>query len=222
MTFCCDAVLFDMDGTLVDSRIACENLLRSWAGRHGLNAELISAAVQGRTNRDIVREFTPQLPADEEGARLDQEELLYREGNFAVPGALPVLSALPAGSWALVTSASGPVAEMRLECSGLPRPAVLISSDDVRQGKPDPEGYLKAAERLGVKPERCLVIEDTPTGLEAARRAGMEVLAITTTFPAAHLNAAICIADFTCLEIGQTELAGKPRLCLRVNSGHNG
>ncbi|MFL6354725.1 MAG: HAD-IA family hydrolase [Bryobacteraceae bacterium] len=218
MTFRCDAVLFDMDGTLVDSRIACDNLLRSWATRHGLDAELISASAHGRTNRDIAREFTPHLIADEEGARLDEEELLYREGNVAVPGAVHIIAALPLGSWALVTSASRRVAEMRLECADLPAPAVLVSSDDVRRGKPDPEGYLMAAERLGVAPERCLVVEDTPTGLEAARRAGMDVLGITTTFQASELAAATCIADFTAVQVGQTEGSGTPRLELRVSA----
>jgi sugar-phosphatase len=108
---------------------------------------------------------------------------------------------------------------MRLDCAGLPTPAVLISSDDVRLGKPDPEGYLVAAVRLGVAPERCLVIEDTPAGLEAARRAGMDVLGITTTFPAAELSATACIADFTCLQIRKIEESGKLRLELRVTSG---
>jgi sugar-phosphatase len=220
MIFRCDALLFDMDGTLVDSRIACDNLLRGWAVRHGLNAELISGAAQGRTNRDIAREFTPHLTAEEEGERLDQEELLYGEGNVAVRGAVELVSALPVGSWALVTSASRRVAEMRLECAGLRLPAVLVSSDDVRRGKPDPEGYLMAAGQLGVEPERCLVIEDTPAGLEAARRAGMQVLAITTTFPAAELNTETCIADFTCLEVGQTDSSGKPRFELRVNASN--
>lgn len=219
MIFRCDAVLFDMDGTLVDSRIACDNLLRSWAVRHGLDAELISAAAQGRTNRDIAREFTPHLRAEEEGARLDREELLYREGNVAVRGAVELVSALPAGSWALVTSASRRVAEMRIECAGLPVPTVLVSSDDIRRGKPDPEGYLMAAGQLAVEPEHCLVVEDTPAGLEAARRAGMQILAITTTFSAAELSARTCIADFTCLEVGQTEASGKPRFELRVTAG---
>lgn len=220
MIFRCDAVLFDMDGTLVDSRIACDNLLRGWAVRHGLDTELISAAAQGRTNRDIAREFTTHLTAEEEGARLDQEELLYREGNVAVRGALELVSALPVGSWALVTSASRRVAEMRLECAGLPLPAILISSDNVRRGKPDPEGYLMAAGQLGVEPDHCLVIEDTPVGLEAARKAGMQVLAITTTFPAAELSAATCIADFTCLEVRHIQASGKPQFELRVTAGN--
>jgi mannitol-1-/sugar-/sorbitol-6-phosphatase len=218
MTFRCDAVLFDMDGTLVDSRIACENLIRTWAARRGLNPELISASGQGRTNRDIVREFTPHLPADEEAAWLNEEELRYREGNVAVRGALEIVSALPFASWALVTSASRRVAEMRLECAGLPVPAVLISSDDVRVGKPHPEGYLMAAERLGVAPARCLVIEDSPAGLEAAQRAGMDALAITTTFPAAELNAAACIADFTFVQIDNAEPRGNFRLQVRVTT----
>jgi sugar-phosphatase len=105
---------------------------------------------------------------------------------------------------------------MRLECAGLPAPAVLISSDDVHRGKPDPEGYLIAAERLGVAPEHCLVIEDTPAGLEAARTAGMQALAITTTFPATELNAAICIADFTCLQVRNSRESATLRLELRV------
>ena len=219
MTFRCAAVLFDMDGTLVDSRIACERLVRTWAARRGLDAELISAGAQGRTNTDIVREFTPHLPPDEEAAWLNEEELRYREGNVAVQGALDIVSALPNRSWALVTSASRRVAEMRLECAGLPTPAVLISSDDVRLGKPHPEGYLMAAEQLGVAPAHCLVIEDTPAGLEAAQRAGMDALAITTTFPAAELNAMTYIPNFTCLQVSETELPGKLRLELRVTAG---
>lgn len=201
MTFRCDAVLFDMDGTLVDSTVACENLLRDWAIGHGLDAERVVIAAHGRRNRDIVQEFAPHLPVDEETARLDRDELKYREGNFAVRGAVDILSTLPAASWALVTSASRPVAEMRLECAGLRAPPVLISAEDVRRGKPHPDAYLIAAERLGVAPERCLVIEDTPAGLEAGRNAGMQILGITTTFPALQLNGAVCIDDFTCLRV---------------------
>jgi sugar-phosphatase len=216
MTFHCDAVLFDMDGTLVDSRIACDNLVRGWAERHGLDAHVILAAAHGRTNRDIVREFTPHLPVDQEAARLDEEELLYRDGNVAVPGAVEIVSVLPEGSWAVVTSASRRVAEMRLECAGLLVPPVLISSDDVRRGKPDPEGYISAAERLGVVREHCLVIEDTPAGLEAARNAGMEMLAISTTFPAAHLAASACIADYTCVQIKNIDRPGKAKFEVHV------
>jgi mannitol-1-/sugar-/sorbitol-6-phosphatase len=216
MTFHCDAVLFDMDGTLVDSRIACDNLVRGWAERHGLNAHVILATAHGRTNRDIVREFTPHLPIDEEAARLDEEELLYRDGNVAIRGAVEIVSVLPEGSWALVTSASRRVAEMRMECAGLRVPPVLISSDDVGRGKPDPEGYITAARRLGVAAEYCLVIEDTPAGVEAARRAGMEVLAISTTFPPAELDATACIVDFTYVQIANIDGRRKPRLEVRV------
>ncbi len=215
MTFHCDAVLFDLDGTLVDSRIACENLVRGWAARHGLDAELISSQAQGRRNLDLVHQFTPHLPVEEEAKRLDEEELLYRDGNIAIPGALEILSALPVESWALVTSASRRVAEMRLDCAGLRVPAVLVSSDDVRRGKPDPEGYLLAAKRLGVAPERCLAVEDTPAGLEAARMAGMRALGITTTFCQAELNAAACIEDFRCVHVSQRS----GELCVTVQAG---
>ena len=220
MIFLCDAILFDLDGTLVDSTIACEMLVRGWAARHGLDAELISAAAQGRRNRDIVREFTPHLPAEEEGERLDQEELLYREGNTAVRGALEIVSALPEASWALVTSASRRVAEMRLECAGFPKPTVLISSDDVRSGKPDPEGYKLAAKRLRVFPVNCLVVEDTPAGLEAGTKAGMQVMGITTTFPQTELRVPTCIDDFTCVDVRSTRPPEQRRFEVRVASAN--
>jgi len=192
----CEAILFDMDGTLIDSTIACEQLLRNWAVRHNLPSDHVITFGHGRRNLDVVRELTPHLPAEQEAEGLDQEELNYRDGIFAVRGALQLLSLLPVGRWAVVTSASRKVAHMRFACAGLPLPSVLISSDDVSRGKPDPEGYLLAATRLGVRPERCLIIEDTPAGVEAGRISGIQVLGITTTFGRDTLNCDT-IVDFT-------------------------
>ena len=201
MTYHCEAVLFDLDGTLVDSTVACEDILRKWAIGHELDAEHIVRAAHGRRNLDVVRTFAPHLPAEQEAAWLDEQDLHYRDGIVAVRGAADVLAALPRANWAIVTSASKPVARLRLECTGLPEPAVLITADQVPRGKPAPDGYLAAAARLGARPERCLVIEDTLPGFEAGWNAGMQVLGITTTFSAAELNGARCISDFTCLRI---------------------
>jgi sugar-phosphatase len=192
----CDAVLFDMDGTLIDSTLACEQLLRNWAARHNLPADYVITIGHGRRNLDVVRELMPHLSIEEEARRLDREELEYRDGIFAISGALQLLSSLPADRWAVVTSASRAVAQMRFACAGLPTPRVLISSDDVSRGKPDPEGYLLAVKQLHVQPEHCLVIEDTPAGLEAGRNCGIHVLGITTTFGPAALNCDT-IVDFT-------------------------
>ena len=191
----CEAVLFDMDGTLIDSTLACEQLLRNWAIRHKLSADYVIRAGHGRRNLDLVREVTPHLCVEEEARRLDEEELEYRDGIFAAAGAQRLLSALPADRWAVVTSASRKVAEMRFACAGLPTPRFLVSSDDIKRGKPDPEGYRLAAQLLRVRTERCLVIEDAPAGVEAAQNSGMRVLGITTSFGAAALNCQ-AIADF--------------------------
>ncbi len=194
----CDAVLFDMDGTLIDSTLACEQLLRNWATRHNLSPDYVITLGHGRRNLDVVRELMPRLSVEDEAKRLDQKELEYRDGIFAISGALQLLSSLPADRWAVVTSASRVVAQMRFACAGLPTPRVLICSDDVNRGKPDPEGYLLAVKQLRVQPERCLVIEDTPAGLEAGRNCGIRVLGITTTFGSATLNCDT-ITDFTAI-----------------------
>ncbi len=211
----CNAVLFDMDGTLIDSTLACERLLHNWATRNNLPSDYVVTYSHGRRNLDVVRDLTPHLAIEEEAKRLDEEELEYRDGVLAVPGALELLSALPADRWAVVTSASRSVAQMRFACAGLPQPRILICSDDVSRGKPDPEGYLLAAERLRIQPERCLVIEDTPAGLEAGRNSGIPVLGITTTFGPDALNCDT-IASFT----GITVSVDKD-LALRLEVGAN-
>jgi sugar-phosphatase len=136
---------------------------------------------------------SPRLP---EARALEQEELTAREGIIAVGGASQLLRRLKEHQWAVVTSASRALATVRLECAGLPVPPLLISADDVSRGKPDPEGYLKAADGLGVPNDHCVVVEDTPAGILAGRKAGMTVLALSTTFAPDHLLGALCVPDF--------------------------
>jgi sugar-phosphatase len=200
--FHCDAVLLDMDGTLVDSTECVVRQRRNWAERHGLELEPILAISHGRLTLETIRLVAPHLATAEEVHAFDTAELEDREGIQAIRGAVEFVSALPEGRWAVVTSASRKLAELRLECAGLTIPRVLVSADDVQLGKPHPEPYLLAATRLGVQPDRCLVIEDARAGVESALAAGMQVIAITTTLSSEELGCVHSIASFNELRIG--------------------
>jgi sugar-phosphatase len=179
----CDAVLFDMDGTLVDSRHIVERMWILWATEHSLSVEAALALAHGRRTLETMQLLAPHLATPEEAARLDALEAEQEGGETAMPGASDLLSALPANRWALVTSAHSVLALRRMASVGLPGPLVLVGADDVVAGKPSPEGYLQAAERLGVDARRCVVIEDTPAGGEAGRSAGARVIGLKTTYP---------------------------------------
>jgi sugar-phosphatase len=209
--FSCDAVLFDMDNTVLDSTICNEGIMGRWAEKHGLDRDLVIHISHGRRTSDSIREAAPHLDAEEEAKEIDAEELVVREGIVEVPGARRLLSGLKPHQWAIVTSASRALANLRLQCAGLPIPEVLISGDDVSKGKPDPEGYLKAANRLGVAPGRCIVVEDSPAGILAGQRAGMKVVGVTTTFAADKLLGVPSIANFhdVTFHLGQTTFRSK-------------
>lgn len=199
--FHCDAVLLDMDGTLVDSTECVVRQWRNWAERHGFELEPILAISHGRLTLETIQLVAPHLATAEEGNAFDAVELEDREGITAIRGAAGFVSALPEGRWAVVTSASRKLAELRLECAGIAIPRVLVSADDVRRGKPHPEPYLLAAARLGVQPDRCLVIEDAKAGVQSALAAGMQVIAITTTLSCEELGCTHSIAGFDELNI---------------------
>jgi sugar-phosphatase len=178
----CDAVLFDMDGTLVDSRALVERMWLIWAAEHGLQADAVLAVAHGRRTFETMQIVAPDLATPEEAARLDALEAQEEGNETAIPGAAALLAALPVSCWAVVTSAARALAANRLASVGLPVPAVLVGADDVLDGKPAPEGYLRAAAALGVAPERCVVFEDTPAGAMAGRAAGAIVVALRTTY----------------------------------------
>ncbi len=196
LEFTCDAILFDMDNTLLDSTLCTEGIMGRWAEKHGLDRDLVVQVSHGMRTIDSIREAAPHLDAEEEARGIDAEELIAREGIVPVPGVERLLSKLQPHQWAVVTSAGRALATFRMGCAGLPLPEVLITGDDVSKGKPDPEGYLKAASQLGVCPERCIVVEDSPAGILAGRCAGMNVLALTTTFAADKLLGAPSVANF--------------------------
>ena len=179
-----EKVLFDMDGTLVDSRAVVERTWRNWAERHGLDAEAILAVSHGRRTEETVRRFAPaRLDVELETENLVASEVADVRGIRAVSGAQELISSLSPRNWAVVTSASRALATRRMTAAGLPLPALMIAAEDVSSGKPDPEGYLLAAARLGAAAKDCLVFEDAPAGVEAARRAGCDVVAITAARP---------------------------------------
>ncbi|HTE60156.1 MAG TPA: HAD-IA family hydrolase [Solirubrobacteraceae bacterium] len=190
MTFA--AVISDLDGVLVDSVAATSRAWARWGARHGLDGAAIQAGNHGRPARDVVAEHVGAETLDAETAFLVDAEVGDTEGLVALPGADGVL-ALPVV--AIATSCVRPLAHARLLAAGLPIPDVLVSSDQVARGKPAPDSYLLAAERLGADPAACLVLEDAPSGIAAGCAAGMTVWAVTTTHAPAELGDAHRIAD---------------------------
>ena len=198
----CSGFLFDLDGVLVDSRAVVERTCRRWARRHHLDPEQVLRIAHGRRTRDTVQAAAPHLETDREVAWLDAAELADVAGLSAVPGSREFLAALPASSWAVVTSCGRALAELRLSSVGLPIPRILVTSEDVSQGKPAPDGYRLGAKRLGLDPTACIVFEDAPAGIAAARGAGARVIALTTMLAARDLEGAdATIPDFTAIHV---------------------
>lgn len=177
-----DAILFDLDGVLVDSRECVERTWRLWAETHGLDADMVLHAAHGRRTFETIAAVAPHLDAREEGGRIAVSEANETRGIYEIAGARELLESLPPRTWAVVTSGIRAVAETRIRHTRLPPPPVLVPADEIQHGKPHPEGYLEAARQLGVAAERCVVIEDAPPGLEAARAAGMRAIGVLGTY----------------------------------------
>ncbi|MEU8136607.1 HAD-IA family hydrolase [Streptodolium elevatio] len=174
----CSAVLFDLDGVLVDSHPTIERILREWAIANAVDPDVAVAESQGRRDVDLVALVAPHLNAEEGARQLIARESADFDGIRALPGAAELLAALPPGSWTVVTSGARAVARGRLAAAGLPVPETFVAAEDVADGKPDPECYLRGARLLGADPADCLVVEDAEAGLLAARAAGMRAIAV--------------------------------------------
>jgi mannitol-1-/sugar-/sorbitol-6-phosphatase len=188
------ALLFDMDGVLVDSTKHVDLVWRQWARENGVDEDEVMAIAHGRRSLEVLEVVAPHLATPEEVVALERRESKGVADIELLPGALSLLSSLPAWSWAVVTSAGEEIARNRLRDVGLPEPPVLVSGDDIDRGKPNPDPYLAAAEALRVPPDSCIVFEDAPSGIEAAQRAGMKVVGLATTFPPEVIDAADAIA----------------------------
>ena len=187
------AILFDMDGVLVDSKAVIERVLHRWAVRRGLDQEAILHLPHGQKTRDTIAAFAPHLNVAEEVAWLDAEEERDVDGITAFPGAAQLLGELAPEEWALVTSAGRDLAPLRLAAAGLPLPGTMVAGESVTHGKPSPEGYLLGAKLLGRRPDECIVLEDAPAGIEAGLAAGMRVIGVATTYPRSRLIGCMAI-----------------------------
>jgi len=183
----CRGVLFDLDGVLVDSTPAVARVWTQWATMHGFVPEEVVRQAHGRPSITTIRELLPYADHDAENREVERAEIEDVEGVIPLPGALELLQALPQDRWAIATSCSRPLAEVRIRAAGLPFPKHLITSTDVQRGKPDPEPYIKAAKILGLTPADCIVIEDAPAGIRAGKAAGARVFALRTTAPDSEL-----------------------------------
>jgi mannitol-1-/sugar-/sorbitol-6-phosphatase len=177
----CAALLFDMDGVLINSTPAVARVWRRWAIEHGFDPVEVVARAHGRPSLTTVREFLPNANHEAENREVERREIADLEGVVPLPGALELLSSLPADRWTIVTSCTRPLAEVRIRAAGLPLPEKLISSSDIIHGKPHPEPYLKGASVLGFPPAECIVLEDVPAGVSAGKAAGAKVIAFKTT-----------------------------------------
>ena len=186
----CTALLFDMDGVLINSTPAVARVWRRWAIERGFNPEEVVARAHGRPSLTTVREYLPDADHEAENREVERREIEDLEGVIPLPGALELLASLPPDRWTIVTSCTRPLAEVRIKAAGLPLPKKLITSNDITHGKPNPEPYLKGAAILGFPPAECIVLEDVPAGVRSGKSAGARVAAFTTTVGRPELLAA--------------------------------
>jgi len=186
----CLGVLFDLDGVLVDSTPAVARCWTKWSHLNGFVPEEVIRRAHGRPSMATLRELLPNADHEAENIQMEQWEIEDVSDVVPLPGAVQLLRSLLPERWAIVTSCTRPLAEVRIRAGGLPWPKLLVTSADVQRGKPDPEPYLKGAMRLGLAPADCLVVEDAPAGIRAGKAAGSPVLALRTTETDVELTAA--------------------------------
>ncbi|VTR48917.1 Phosphatase YfbT [Serratia fonticola] len=179
----CKGFLFDLDGTLVDSLPVVERAWTQWAERHGISPQQVLDFIHGKQAITSLRHFMPNATEAElqhEFTLLEQVEAEDTDGVHALPGALALLERINALGipWAIVTSGSVPVANARRLAGGVPLPEVFITSERVKQGKPQPDAYLLGAQGLGLAPQDCVVVEDAPAGILSGLAAGCQVIAV--------------------------------------------
>ena len=200
------AVLFDMDGTLVDSTAIIEEEWRRWAKDIGHDPDEVLRMAHGRRTEEVIHAMAPERPVLEELVRFLQLAATVDQRHVtAVAGALEFVLALDPSDWAVVTSAPAPIAEERLRLAGFPAPRVLISASDVQNGKPHPEGFLLGAARLGAVVENCLAFEDSPAGIQAAGAAGIRVIGLSTTHTQLGYGELHEVRNFTDLTLSRSD-----------------
>ena len=188
----------------MDSTRAVDREWREWARRKGVDGDAVMAIAHGVRTIEVIRRVAPHLDADVEAWEIENEEANDQQGVRVMPGAAALVNSIPEGRWGVVTSGTRLLASARLQFCGLPVPKVLVTADDVEHGKPHPEPYLRGAAKLGFEPKDCLVIEDAPAGIRAARAAGMKVIGLASTYPASKLGE----ADAVVAGLAQIQVSG--------------
>ena len=189
-------------GTVLSSIKSAERIWAAWAERHGLDVVAFLPTIHGIQSVETIRRLgLPGVDPAAEAAAITDAEILDVDGIDPIAGAGPFIAALPPDRWAIVTSAPRRLAQARLAAAGIPLPRLLIAAEDVTRSKPAPDGFLLAAERLGVGIGNCLVLEDSPAGIAAGEASGAAVLVITATHthPAATHHSSI--TDYTGLSV---------------------
>jgi mannitol-1-/sugar-/sorbitol-6-phosphatase len=186
----CAALLFDLDGVLIDSTPAVARVWSQWALQHGFDPTEVVARAHGRPSLTTVRELLPHADHEAENREVERREIADLAGVVPLPGAMELLASLPTNRWTIVTSCTRTLAVVRITAAGLPLPQKFITSNDIAQGKPHPDPYLKGAAVLGFPAAQCVVAEDAPAGIRAGKAAGARVIALRTTAPDSELREA--------------------------------
>ena len=212
----CDAILFDLDGVLIDSTACIKRHWQQWAQQHGLDVTHIMQVAHGRRTVETIRLVASHLDAEQEAKHFAAVEAADTQGVITIEGASPLLNSLPTDTWAIATSGTRDVATARLKHAGLPIPSVLVTAEDVTNGKPDPEPYLVAAQALGIPTNLCVVIEDSPAGIKAACSAGMQTVALATT----HTHHDLGKANIVARRLGDIHIenGSSCRLAIRIET----
>jgi sugar-phosphatase len=190
MPISCAALLFDLDGVLIDSTPAVARVWGRWAIAHGFDPEEVVANAHGRPSIATIRDYLPHSDYEAENRIVESGELADLDGVVPLPGAVELLASLPESRWTIVTSCTRALAEVRIRAAGLPLPATMVTSTDIVHGKPDPEPYLKGAAKLGFPAADCIVLEDAPAGIRSGKAAGAKVIALQTTAAESILRSA--------------------------------
>ena len=190
--FRCSAILFDLDGVLLDSTRVVAQQYTIWARERGLDPALVLKAAHGVRTVEVVRRVAPHLDAEAETRKIEEREAEATD-LVALPGAVELVHSIPPGRWCVVTSGTRYLATTRMRRFGVPIPDILVTADDVKHGKPDPEPYRKGAEQLKVNPAECVAVEDAPAGIRSAHGAGMRVISLPSTYAVNDLKEADAI-----------------------------
>jgi mannitol-1-/sugar-/sorbitol-6-phosphatase len=216
----CSALLFDLDGVLIDSTPAVERVWSKWAIERGFDPAEVVHRAHGRPSLTTVREYLPNADHEKENLLIMRGEMEDLDGVVALPGAREFLTALPPDRWAIVTSCTRPLAKVRIGAGKFPAAKFIVTSDDIKNPKPNPDPFLKGAALLGFPASDCIVVEDAPAGVRAGKAAGARVIALMSTMDEANLKAAGAdwvLPGYSALQLVSTQSDDKLKLQLKIS-----